>query len=172
VEFTNARALYFTPPIRPDGRKSWYCAAVSEPAPETGDSVSNADASPREAVQPNGGSVFSLPKAATPDSGSLAAPELRLESKHLELLQRGAAEWNFARSNKPDVKPNLAGADLRGVLGKAGPHAFVQLARTDMRRANMAGLTFNNPVLVDANLAGANLTGALERGPRTECDRA
>ena len=145
VEFSNARALHVTPTIRPDGKKSWHYAETGVPAPETGDSGSNAHASPSEPVQPNGDSVLSPPRVATPDSGPSDDRESRLPSKHLELLQRGTEDWNFARSNKPEVKPDLVGADLRGVLGKAGPYASVQLARADMRGANMAGLAFRNP---------------------------
>jgi uncharacterized protein YjbI with pentapeptide repeats len=81
----------------------------------------------------------------------------------LELLRQGIAEWNFARKNKPDVKPRLEGADLREVLGKAGSYASVQLAGADMRRANLEGLAFHQPVLVEASLVGADLTGVIWR---------
>jgi len=170
VEFTNARALHLAPTIRPDGKESWHFAEVGSTGPrEVGDSVSPADAAPNEAahsqtkpsVQPNGDPVLSPLKTATPDSSPSADRESRPPSKHLELLQRGIEDWNFARERKPDVKPNLQGFDLREVLAKAGRHVSVQLAGADMRGANLAGLNFHRPILCDASLAGADLTGAI-----------
>jgi hypothetical protein len=116
VEFTNARALHVTPTIRPDGKKSWYYAEASKPAPKTGDSGSKPDASPSEAVQPNGDSVLSPPKVATLDSGPCADRESRLPSKHLELLQRGTEDWNFARNSSGRAGSLEEG---RGRLGQA-----------------------------------------------------
>jgi len=168
VEFSNVHALHLVPTMRPDGKKSWYLAeAGGNTAPsQVGDSDSSVGTAPNEAVQtepavqPTGDTLVSPPKTATLASGPSTDCESRPSSKHLELLQRGIEDWNFARGNKPDVKPDLLGADLREVLGRAGKCASVQLAGADMRCANMAGLAFNKPVLVEASLVGADLTGA------------
>jgi len=100
------------------------------------------------------------PKRATPASDPSAEVAPRPQSKHLELLRRSIGDWNFARKSKPDVKPDLAGADLTEALGKAGSRASVQLAGADMRGANLAGLAFEEPVPVEASLVGADLTSA------------
>jgi uncharacterized protein YjbI with pentapeptide repeats len=169
VEFTNVRTLHLVSTIRPDGKKSWYFVEAGDTAPrEVGDSVSPVDATPNEAghsqteppIQRKGDLVLSPPETATPGSGPSSDCESRSPSGHLELLKRGIEDWNFARRNKPDVKPDLVGADLKEVLGKAGKYASVHLEGTDMRRANMAGLAFDQPVLVEASLVEADLTGA------------
>jgi uncharacterized protein YjbI with pentapeptide repeats len=156
VEFTNARALRLVPTIRPDGNESWYFAEAADVA-----SNETAHSQTEASVHPNGDAVLSPPKTATPESSPSADRESRPVSKHLEVLQRGIEDWNFARKSKPGVKPNLQGCDLREVFAKADRFVSVQLAGADMRGANLAGLKFHQPLLCDVNLAGADLTGAI-----------
>jgi uncharacterized protein YjbI with pentapeptide repeats len=173
VEFTNVRTLYLTPPIRPYSKESWYFAEAGGATPgDVDDSVIPADVAPNEtahprtesSVQPNSDPLLSPPKMATPASGPAAEREPSSQSRHLALLRRGIEDWNFARKSKPDVKPNLEGADLREALGKAGCYASVQLAGAHMPGANLSGLAFHQPVLVEASLAGADLTGVKWQG--------
>lgn len=35
--------------------------------------------------------------------------------KHLEILRQGVEKWNKWRKNNPDVKPDLSGANLKGL---------------------------------------------------------
>ncbi|MGB7760117.1 MAG: pentapeptide repeat-containing protein [Bryobacteraceae bacterium] len=171
VEFTDVHTLNVVPAVRPDGKKSWYFADAGGMA---SGSASTVNAGPNEtahsqtgpSAQPNPDLVLLEPNIGSPASGHSVDCGSRPPSKHLELLQRGIEDWNFARKSKPGVKPDLAGADLREVLGKAGRHASVQLAGADMRRANMAGLAFYEPVLVEASLVGADLGGASWREAR------
>jgi uncharacterized protein YjbI with pentapeptide repeats len=178
VEFTNVRSLHPPPPIPPNSRKAHYFAEVSEVAPgEFGDSVSTTDAARNQTAHlqaepsnlPKGDPGPSTPKAAPPSSPPSAEPWPRQQSKHLEILSRGPEEWNHARKNIP--KPDFAGADLREALRKVGSDKSVQLDAADMRRAVLAGLEFDDPILVDASLVGADLTGAKwqdARGPGPE----
>jgi len=63
--------------------------------------------------------------------------------EHLRTLFRGPKAWNTWRSLTPRSKPDLSGADLRGVA----------LKNANLRDANLSGT-----VLIDADLSGANLT--------------
>lgn len=58
--------------------------------------------------------------------------------EHVEILKRGVSEWNQWREASPDIKPDLAGANLA--------------------KANFAEAILNGANLGRANLFGANLT--------------
>jgi uncharacterized protein YjbI with pentapeptide repeats len=146
VEFAHARTLHLAPPFLPDGKKSWYFAEVAhEPSGEAAE----------PAAPPASDGVPIAPATWQPASPG----ELRPRPSHLEMLEKGIDVWNFARQSKPDVKPELAGADLRQALGNARNRS-IQLANADLRCANLAGLELGGAILVGANLEGADLVGA------------
>jgi hypothetical protein len=69
--------------------------------------------------------------------------------KHVELLRRDVDLWNEWRAEHPEVRPDLAGAELD---------------RLDLSVANLAGANLAGASLILANLRGADLRGADLRG--------
>src|SRR5579864_1373073 len=65
--------------------------------------------------------------------------------QQLEMLKRGALEWNQWRQSNPDATIDLAGADLAG---------------RDLSEANLHGADLSGANLHGADLSGANLTEA------------
>jgi len=80
--------------------------------------------------------------------------------KHLAILRQGVPAWNGWRSADRDVHPDLAGADLKGML-LAGAHlGDANLARADLTGADLAGAYLPYADLHEAYLTGASLAGA------------
>jgi len=73
-----------------------------------------------------------------------------MNNEHVALLRKGAATWNKWRREKPDIRPDLHGASLRG----ADLHA------ANLRGANLSGAKLNGAKLNGANLLGADLRRA------------
>jgi uncharacterized protein YjbI with pentapeptide repeats len=71
-------------------------------------------------------------------------------NKHVDILKRGMKSWNIWRQKNPSVKPNLKGADLRGL----------NLSGMDFRNANLRGAILRNADLSDTRLDGADLYNA------------
>ena len=42
------------------------------------------------------------------------------ESEHVALIEQGVAAWNQWREDKPGIRPDLRGADLRQARDKPG----------------------------------------------------
>ena len=63
---------------------------------------------------------------------------------HIELLNRGVAEWNAWRQENPEVRPDLSEADLSGA---------------DLRDANLNGADLSGADLSGTNLSDANVSG-------------
>lgn len=63
---------------------------------------------------------------------------------HLDVIRKGATEWNAWRMGHPDVRPDLSGADLAGL---------------DLTGADLAGADLSGACLRGALLAGASLAG-------------
>jgi uncharacterized protein YjbI with pentapeptide repeats len=150
VEFTNARTLHLAPSFVPDGKKSWYLA-------EAADVPSGEPTEPVAAPAPD---AVPVTPTTIQTSNPGATAEVRPRPRHLELLEKGIDVWNFARQSKPDVKPELAGADLRQALRHSSSGQGVNLVGADLRGANLAGLKFDRAILIGADLEGADLTGA------------
>ncbi len=72
------------------------------------------------------------------------------ESEHVELLKQGPARWNQWVVENPDVRIDLADADLRAL----------DLSELDLRDAELSGANLEGADLRAANLAGADLIGA------------
>lgn len=70
--------------------------------------------------------------------------------EHVELLKKGAAEWNLWRSQHPEVRPDLQAADL----------SWLNLSDCDLSQADLSGATLHATHVLGANLTQANLTGA------------
>jgi uncharacterized protein YjbI with pentapeptide repeats len=71
-------------------------------------------------------------------------------NEQLELLKRGATEWNKWRKEHPGVAPDLSSANLREA----------RLRGSNLRGANMVGVTLYGADLENASLDDANLRGA------------
>lgn len=78
----------------------------------------------------------------------------------LKYLKQGAGFWNHWRNRNPDIKPDLAGADLTGI----GLKGSVDFSQADLGGANLSGLSLAASDFKKANLRGACLERAdLER---------
>src|SRR6516165_670681 len=78
------------------------------------------------------------------------------DQAHLAALRHGADAWNKWRAGKPNLRPDLSGATLRGLdLAKA------ELAGADLRKADLRGTILRGVDFDGADLGGANLVGAL-----------
>lgn len=77
-------------------------------------------------------------------------------AEQVQLLRSGAAAWNEWRRRHPAAKPDLAGAQLRGLdLSSA------DLSATDLRRADLRGTILRDARLTGAWLDEANLFKAV-----------
>jgi uncharacterized protein YjbI with pentapeptide repeats len=88
--------------------------------------------------------------------------------EHLKLLQQGVAAWNAWRAEKPHIRPDLDGANLRKVnlgavlltLREASLSGEVNLSRTDLREADLQWANLSGANLEEANLSRVNLCEA------------
>lgn len=80
------------------------------------------------------------------------------DQRHLAKLKEGVRNWNEWRQANPNVRPNLAGADLTR-FDLAGAN----LAKSNLSNSNLASLSLARSNLSDAILAGANLAGTVLR---------
>ena len=69
--------------------------------------------------------------------------------EHLKRLRQGAEAWNVWRKEHPEIRPDLAGANLD---------------RTRLQDANLQDANLQDANLAHANLARANLARANLRG--------
>ena len=72
---------------------------------------------------------------------------------HLEVLKKGAEEWNNWRKEKPEIRPMLYNADLSR-----------QTFAVNLRGANFANANLIDAKLIDADLEGANFHEANLKG--------
>jgi uncharacterized protein YjbI with pentapeptide repeats len=95
--------------------------------------------------------------------------------KHLAQLRRGVEAWYRWRYEHPEIRPNLARADLTwetlsratlfGATLTGADLAGADLTEADLREADLTGAqlmgaTLTRATLTEANLAGADLSGA------------
>ncbi len=74
------------------------------------------------------------------------------DADQVQLLRSGAATWNDWRRQHPETKPDLVGAQLRGLdLSSA------DLSDADLGQADLRATVLRGAVLVRARLDGANL---------------
>jgi hypothetical protein len=86
---------------------------------------------------------------------------------HVEILLRGAREWNKWRGAHPEIQPDLSGYNLAtlGVVKKAprpveGFFLPEPRSQVDLNKINLAGASLRGAVLTGKYLIGANLSKA------------
>jgi hypothetical protein len=80
------------------------------------------------------------------------------DQQQLDLLQQGVKNWNAWRTQRPDMHPDLGGADLSGAdLTNA------ILSEADLSGANLIKTDLSGATLYGATLYGAILYGAILR---------
>src|SRR5215469_15596602 len=84
------------------------------------------------------------PKMANPD--------------HLAILRQGVDAWNAWR--KPDITPDLSGANLLDADLRGADLMEADLSRADLCGANLRGANLLGAALIEANLFDADLRGA------------
>jgi len=87
------------------------------------------------------------------------------DEEMLKILRQGEAVWNKWRTENPDVRINLSGANLnQAKLEKANLSGanliMAKLSRANLHRANLRWACLNGAKLGRADLRGANLSGA------------
>ncbi len=93
-----------------------------------------------------------------------------VNEEHLEILKQGVEKWNEWREKNPEIKPELAEAnlvnkDLSGIkLSEADLSGAnlnrANLERADLSNANLSVVYLGRAMLNEANLREANLSGA------------
>jgi uncharacterized protein YjbI with pentapeptide repeats len=86
---------------------------------------------------------------------SLHWERVMANKEHLEILGRGVEAWNKWRSENPEIRPNLSGAEL--ISSNLND---VNLAGADLYGANLSGSDLSGANLIYAELIGANLRDA------------
>jgi uncharacterized protein YjbI with pentapeptide repeats len=81
------------------------------------------------------------------------------DAAQVELLKRGAGDWNAWRAENRDASADLSGSPLRG-LDLSG----ADLAGADLSDADLRGAILNDADLARARIAGANLFKATLAG--------
>jgi hypothetical protein len=90
----------------------------------------------------------------------MTTPEFKGNEEHLKILKQGLGVWNRWREENPNVRPNLRGADLRGVALDRASLCWADLRGADLDRANLCGADLRKADLSGAYLREADLTGA------------
>jgi hypothetical protein len=87
--------------------------------------------------------------------------KLVADPEHLKLLEQGVDVWNAWRSEKPSIRPDLSGADLRRANLTGADLSMTYLAGTILQNATLDGANLRFAYLAGAALDGANLAGAI-----------
>ena len=89
------------------------------------------------------------------------------DRKHVAILRQGAKVWNEWRRANPEVTPNLARLDIRGLsfanlrgVNLIGANLYKAFAQTDLSEADLRKAFLRQANLPGAPLRGANLTDA------------
>lgn len=90
------------------------------------------------------------------------------KGKHLALIKQGLEVWNQWRLENLHIRPDLSGANLRGVVlsevGLITPYPTMStgayLAGANLSKADFSGANLSWAILNEANLEGAKLDGA------------
>ncbi len=81
-------------------------------------------------------------------------------SEHVDVIQRGPAQWNEWRDGRTEERPDLLGARLRGADLREARLAEADMVGADLRAAHLARADLRGADLSDADLRGARLRGA------------
>ncbi len=86
------------------------------------------------------------------------------DEEHLAKLKQGVAEWNAWRKANGNVRPDLSGADLRGIALFADVSSVeerrMNLSNVDLSKADLSDADLREAQLLDADVSEANLRGA------------
>jgi hypothetical protein len=88
-----------------------------------------------------------------------------VNEEHLAQLKQGVEAWNRWREDNPELRPDLAGANLTGALLTGVDLDGAHLRRTNLSGANLSeadlrGANLSRAILIKADLDETNLTGA------------
>ena len=81
-------------------------------------------------------------------------------AEHVSLLKHSIEYWNQWRERSPDIKPDLRGADLRGVYLTRANLCGAYLSGADLRGAYLSGVDLRQAYLSGGKLQRVNLTQA------------
>ncbi len=95
------------------------------------------------------------------------------DEEHLAKLRQGIAEWNAWRIENRHIRPDLSGADLRGIALFAADLSDVDLREADLMwsdvsEANLRGANLRAARLANTDFSKADLRGADLRTPYME----
>ena len=82
------------------------------------------------------------------------------DAEQLAVLDEGAAAWNAWRESRPDVRPDLSAASLRGRELAGVDLTSACLIGADFTGSNLAGADLSAAEVRDASFRGANLANA------------
>ena len=80
--------------------------------------------------------------------------------EHLAKLKEGVEAWNQWRKQKPQIQPDLCGADLSRADLYGADFSRANLSKADIHWANLRDTSFDGANLAEANLTAVNLHGA------------
>jgi uncharacterized protein YjbI with pentapeptide repeats len=80
--------------------------------------------------------------------------------EHVALLKQGVAAWNRWRDKNPNIRPDLAMADLRHLNLRRAKLREAKLRQADLREANFVQADFSGADLSRANCVQTDLSGA------------
>jgi hypothetical protein len=80
--------------------------------------------------------------------------------QRIALLRRGAKAWNAWRAERPDVIPDLSGADLTGTDLSGANLRQVKLINTNLNGARLDGADLTDAFLFKTTLQGSSLRDA------------
>ncbi len=100
--------------------------------------------------------AFSLAPAADQPTDS----DLSMNSRHVQLLRKGAAALKEWRLSHPDTQLNLSNAHLENVKLAGADLSFANLANAHLSDADLRGTVLRNADLTEANLTRAHLMHA------------
>lgn len=76
--------------------------------------------------------------------------------EHLKILRKGVEVWNQWRKGNPRIKPNLAGADLKGAYFEGADLSNANLDSASFGRAGLTSANLRNVTFDSANLRSAD----------------
>src|SRR6266702_1333109 len=81
------------------------------------------------------------------------------DQQQLDLLRKGVKNWNAWRTQRPDMHPDLGGADLTNANLSGADLSGANLIKTDLVKTNLNMADLTRADLSSANLSGASLKG-------------
>ena len=79
------------------------------------------------------------------------------DQQQLDLLRKGVKNWNAWRTQRPDMHPDLGGADLTNANLSGADLSGANLIKTDLSGATLYGAILYGAILRETNLVKTNL---------------